>query len=48
MIRKERLLIDLDSNEKLEIIIKLMPYVLPKVRDISHDNNEPFVLGITF
>jgi len=40
------LLKDLDSKEQLELTIKLMPYVLPKVIDISHDNNEP--LDFTF
>ena len=32
----------LEPRERLELIIKIMPYVLPKVRDISHDNNESF------
>ena len=38
----------LEPRERADLIMKIMPYVLPKVRDISHDHNEPFELGITF
>ena len=31
----------LESKERLELLIKLMPYVLPKVTSISHKTNEP-------
>lgn len=36
---------ELEPKEKMEIVYKLMPYVLPKVKDISHDNNEPIDFG---
>ena len=32
---------DLEPKQRLEIIMKLMPYVLPKVVSISHSVNEP-------
>ena len=31
----------LEPKERLELIIKLLPYVLPKVVSISHSTNEP-------
>jgi len=31
---------DLEPLEQLELMLKLMLYVVPMVRDISHDNNE--------
>lgn len=31
----------LEPKEKLETIIKLMPYILPKTSTISHTANEP-------
>jgi hypothetical protein len=31
----------LNPKERVELIIKLMPYVLPKVTSISHTTNEP-------
>jgi len=31
----------LNPKERLELLIKLMPYVLPKVTSISHNTNEP-------
>ena len=31
----------LNPKERLELLIKLMPYVLPKVTSISHKTNEP-------
>ena len=31
----------LESKQRLEIIMKLIPYVLPKVASISHSANEP-------
>tara|TARA_B100000787_G_C16188713_1_gene296168 strand:- start:2140 stop:2388 length:249 start_codon:yes stop_codon:yes gene_type:complete len=31
----------LESKERLELLIKLMPYVLPKVTSVSHRTNEP-------
>lgn len=33
---------NLDSKEQLELLVKLMPYVFPKVHTISHQSNEPF------
>ena len=42
----------LEPHVRMEIVIKILPYVLPKVKDISHDNNEPFdfsnILGNNF
>tara|TARA_B110000003_G_scaffold260498_1_gene281372 strand:- start:134 stop:373 length:240 start_codon:yes stop_codon:yes gene_type:complete len=31
----------LDPKDRLELLIKLMPYALPKVTSISHKINEP-------
>ena len=31
----------LDLKDRLELLIKLMPYALPKVTSISHTTNEP-------
>ena len=31
----------LEPKQRIEIIIKLIPYVLPKVTNISHTTNEP-------
>lgn len=36
----------LDSKQRLELVIKLMPYVLPKLESISHTTNEPIDWGI--
>ena len=35
----------LNSKERLELLIKLMPYALPKVTSISHTTNEPLDWG---
>jgi hypothetical protein len=31
----------LESKKRIEILIKLIPYVLPKIESISHCTNEP-------
>ena len=31
----------LNSKERVELLIKLMPYALPKVTSVSHTTNEP-------
>ena len=31
----------LEPKERVELLIKLMPYALPKVTSISHRTNEP-------
>jgi len=31
----------LEPKERLELLIKLIPYVLPKVNSVSHTTNEP-------
>ena len=31
----------LEPKERIELLIKLMPYILPKVTSISHSTNEP-------
>ena len=35
----------LDPKDRLELIIKLMPYVFPKVSSVSHSTNEQFSMG---
>ena len=35
----------LKPKERVELLIKLMPYVLPKVISISHTTNEPLDWG---
>ena len=44
----EALKIRLDTlkpKERVELLIKLMPYVLPKVTSVSHTTNEPLDWG---
>ena len=36
----------LEPKQRLEYVIKLIPYVLPKVENISQSNNEPLDWGI--
>jgi len=36
----------LEPKERLELVIKLMPYAFPKVVSISHSANEPMDWGI--
>ena len=31
----------LEPKQRIELIIKLMPYVLPKTTSVSHKTNEP-------
>ena len=31
----------LEPKERIELLIKLMPYIIPKVTSISHTTNEP-------
>jgi hypothetical protein len=35
----------LEPKERIELLIKLMPYVLPKVTSVSHTTNEPLDWG---
>ena len=35
----------LSPKERIEILIKLMPFVLPKTTSISHTTNEPLDFG---
>ena len=35
----------LNPKERVELLIKLMPYALPKVTSISHTTNEPLDWG---
>ena len=35
----------LNSKERVELLIKLMPYILPKVTNISYTTNEPLDWG---
>ena len=36
---------ELDAKERIELMIKIMPYVFPKLDSISHNTNEPFEWG---
>lgn len=36
----------LEPKQRIELIIKLIPYVLPKVESITHSANEPLDWGI--
>lgn len=33
---------NMEPKERLEIVLKLMPFVLPKVKGVSHSLGEPF------
>jgi hypothetical protein len=35
----------LNPKERVELLIKLMPYALPKVTSVSHTTNEPVDWG---
>jgi hypothetical protein len=35
----------LELKERIELVIKLIPYVLPKVNSVSHTANEPMDWG---
>jgi hypothetical protein len=37
---------ELEPKERIELIIKLMPYVFPKLDSISHNTNEPMDWGV--
>ena len=37
----EELMDSLDSKQRIEIVIKLLPFILPKVETVSHTYNEP-------
>ena len=36
----------LNPKERVELLIKLMPYALPKVTSVSHTTNEPLDWGV--
>ena len=36
----------LNPKDRVELLIKLMPYALPKVTSVSHTTNEPLDWGI--
>jgi len=38
----EELLDSLETKERLDMLIKLMPFALPKVGKIGHTDNEPY------
>lgn len=42
----EELLESLEPKERLELVIKLIPFILPKVDRIGHTYNEPFDAGL--
>ena len=37
----EELMDSLDSKQRIELVIKLLPFILPKVETVSHTYNEP-------
>ena len=41
----EELLESLEPKERLELVIKILPFILPKVDKIGHTYNEPFDAG---
>ena len=41
----EGLLDSLEPKVRLELVIKLIPFILPKVETVSHTYNEPFDSG---
>jgi hypothetical protein len=41
----EELMDTLDSKQRIEFVIKLLPFILPKVDKIGHTYNEPFDAG---
>ena len=41
----EELLESLEPKERVELVIKLIPFILPKVNRIGHTYNEPFDVG---
>jgi hypothetical protein len=38
----------LTPKERLDIILKLIPYIVPKVKTVSHTINEPFEFDLGF
>jgi hypothetical protein len=40
--KMEELLESLEPKERLELVIKILPFMLPKVDKIGHTYNEPF------
>ena len=36
---------ELQTKEKLDYLIKLMPFVFPKVDNVTHENGEPGEFG---
>ena len=42
----EELLESLEPKERVELVIKLIPFILPKVDRIGHTYNEPFDVGL--
>ena len=43
----EERLDQLEPKQRLELVIKLMPYVFPKIESASHMINEPLDWGVT-
>ena len=41
----EELLDSLEPKERLDLVIKILPFILPKVDKIGHTYNEPFDAG---
>jgi len=41
----ENNLSQLEPKERIELVIKLMPYVCPKIESIRHTTNEPLDFG---
>ena len=37
---------ELEPKERLNILCKLMPFVFPKVQNVSHNTGEPFTFDL--
>ena len=37
---------ELEPKERVELLIKLLPYIMPKVQTVSHTQDEPLDWGI--
>jgi len=38
----------LEPKERLEIVVKLLPYAIPKVEPVHYTTNEPNIFGLDF
>ncbi|WP_298949379.1 hypothetical protein [uncultured Polaribacter sp.] len=47
LVQIQKYLETLNPKDGVELVIKLMPYVLPKVTSVSHTTNEPLDWDLT-